>query len=114
MRSELFFKAGTILIKIPTKILIIITKANMLPAANSTLYYEQAAEQLQILIQHHIFNIPIRLIGLFEQQDTATTIISTVYREKRYSRTVHSRTSSRCQLISGRSYTSPCKINLIQ
>ncbi len=46
LRSELFFKAGTIFAGHPTQLVILITKALMYPASNSTLYYEQAVRQL--------------------------------------------------------------------
>ncbi len=114
LRSELLFKAGTIFAEYSTKLVIIITKAQMFPASNSTLYYEQAAQQLKALIQNHVFDVPIRLIGLFEQRDTITSVISSVYQEKRYSRIVQTRISCRGQLISGRLTSSRCQIRLIQ
>jgi hypothetical protein len=114
LRSELLFKAGTIFAEYPTKLVIIITKAQMFPASNSTLYYEQAAQQLKALIQNHVFDVPIRLIGLFEERDTITSVISSVYQEKRYSRIVQTRISCRGQLISGRLTSNRCQIRLIQ
>ncbi|WP_228014278.1 restriction endonuclease [Fortiea sp. LEGE XX443] len=114
LRSELLFKAGTMFAKYSTQLVIIITKAQMFPASNSTLYYEQAAKQLEALIKNHVFDVPIRLIGLFEQPDTITSVISTVYQEKRYSRIVQARISCQGQLISGKLATSRCKIHLIQ
>ncbi|MEH2347143.1 MAG: restriction endonuclease [Nostoc sp.] len=114
LRSELLFKAGTIFAKCSTRLVIIITKAQIFPASNSTLYYEQAVQQLKALIQNHVFDVPIRLIGLFEQRDTVTSVISTMYQEKRYSRIVQTRISCRGQLISGRLATSRCQIHLIQ
>lgn len=47
----------------------------MFPASNSTLYYEQAVNQLTALIKYQVFDVPIRLIGLFEQQNTIVPII---------------------------------------
>lgn len=113
LRSELLFKAGTNLNNNSTKVLIIITKAQMFPAANSTLYYEQAAQQLTALIQNHVFDVPMRLVGLFETQNTIISAISTVYKEKRHSRTAASRISCRCQISSGRLPSSRCQINLV-
>ncbi|MEH2284834.1 MAG: hypothetical protein V7K90_26540 [Nostoc sp.] len=46
LRSELFFKAKTEFVGYPTNLVIIVTKALMFPASNSTLYYEQAVNQL--------------------------------------------------------------------
>jgi hypothetical protein len=66
LRSELFFKAQTIFDQNPTNILFYIVKSKMFPASQSTLTYEQAESQLTTLAQHGVFDIPIRLIGLFE------------------------------------------------
>ncbi len=114
LRSELLFKAGTIFAQSATNVVIIITKAQMFPASNSTLYYEQAVQQLTALMQNHVFDVPIRLVGLFEPQNTTTSVISTVYKEKRYSRIAESRISCRCQINSGKFPTSRCQINLVQ
>lgn len=113
LRSELLFKAGTSFAQSSTKIVIIITKAQMFPASNSTLYYEQVVQQLTALIQNNVFEVPMRLVGLFEPQNTITSAISTVYKEKRYSRIAESRISCRCQINSGRLPTSRCQIHLV-
>jgi hypothetical protein len=114
LRSELLFKAGTLFTNSSTKVVIIITKAQMFPASNSTLYYEQAAQQLKALIENHVFDVPMRLVGLFEPQNTTISAISNVYKEKRYSRIVESRISCLCQLKSGRFPTSRCQIQIVQ
>ena len=63
IRSELFHKNEAILKK---KIhgLIIITKVHAFPSSNSTLYYEQAKKQIDLLADNNLFTIPLRLIGL--------------------------------------------------
>ncbi|MCL6751883.1 restriction endonuclease [Nostoc sp. CCCryo 231-06] len=112
LRSELLFKAKTEFVGYPTNLLILVTKALMFPASNSTLYYEQAVKQLTALAKYQIFDVPIRLVGLFEQQNTTVPIIWTDY-SKRYSRTVNTRVSRQCQIIAGRSARSRCLLNLL-
>ena len=87
VRSELFYRSKTMFNGSATKLVIIVTKARMFPSSNSTLYYEQALQQLTALAQHSVFTVPIRLVGLFEAfgQVTATW---TTYSAARYSRTV--------------------------
>ncbi|MDZ8031252.1 hypothetical protein [Nostoc sp. DedSLP04] len=85
----------------------------MFPASNSTLYYEQAVNQLTALAKNQVFDVPIRLVGLFEQQNTIVPIIWTEYLSKRYSRTVNTRVNRQCQIIAGRSARSRCLINLL-
>ena len=98
LRSELFFKARTLLAGHATGVIVIITKAHMFRASNSTLYYEQAFNQLDSLIKNHVFDIPIRLVGLFEQTGVAIPIKMTTYKEARYSRTVISRLDKQCTI----------------
>ncbi|MCP6763197.1 MAG: restriction endonuclease [Fischerella sp. CENA71] len=112
LRSELFFKAGTIFAGYPTQLVILITKALMFPASNSTLYYEQAVRQLTALTDHHVFDVPIRLVGLFEQQNATVPAIWTVYSSARYSRTIQTRITRQCQIISGRLASSRCLLRL--
>lgn len=88
IRSELFFHSKTVFDIDPTKVLIIITKAHMFPASNSTLYFEQAEKQLSALSKFSVFDIPIRLVGLFEESDKTTDSLWTGYHDPRYSRTV--------------------------
>jgi hypothetical protein len=113
LRSELFFKAKTEFAGYSTKLLIIITKALMFPASNSTLYYEQAVNQLTALAENQVFDIPIRLVGLFEQQNAIVPVIWTEYLLKRYSRTVNIRVSRQCQILAGRSARSRCLLRLL-
>lgn len=87
LRSELFFQAKTALHVEPVKAVVIITKAHMFPASNSTLYYEQAQNQLSALAEENVYDVPIRLVGLFESTGNIDAIW-TEYADSRYSRTV--------------------------
>jgi hypothetical protein len=86
-RSELFLKSSTVFDKVPTETLVVITKCHLLPASNSTLYYEQAKNQLDALSHYRVFSIPVRLIGLTENTDTPIKVKNVLYDSARYSRT---------------------------
>lgn len=101
IRSELFFRAGTVFHQSPTRLIIIVTKAGMFPSSNSTLYYEQAVNQLAALAAHNVFTVPIRLVGLFEPQG-AISATWTDYSAARYSRTVGTRSQRQFTITSGR------------
>ena len=79
IRSELFFKAGIELGGHRTGAAVIITKAQMFPASNSTLYYEQAVKQLTALAKNGVFDVPIRLVGLFEGTEREIEVCFTDY-----------------------------------
>lgn len=99
IRSELFFKAGTVFHVAPTGLIFIVTKAAMFPSSNSTLYYEQAVNQLTALAQNGMFSVPVRLVGLFESLGSVQANW-TDYSAARYSRTVGVR-ESRQFIIAG-------------
>ncbi|MGU9805061.1 UNVERIFIED_CONTAM: restriction endonuclease [Pseudomonas sp. CM11] len=107
LRSELFFRAQTVFHGGPTGLIIIVTKAAMFPSSNSTLYYEQAINQLTALAQHGVFTVPIRLVGLFENVGLVQANW-TDYSAARYSRTVGTRELRQFTITAGRS--SRCKI----
>ncbi|WP_404799827.1 PDDEXK family nuclease [Anabaenopsis elenkinii] len=113
LRSELFFKSSTEFVGTPTKLLLIITKAQIFPAANSTLYYEQAVKQLSALIDNNVFDIPIRLMGLFEPTNVNISAIYTVYQSTRHSRIAQSQVNCKCQLIPNRYASKRYKIEII-
>jgi hypothetical protein len=100
LRSELFFKSKTLLAGYATGIVVVVTKAHMFPASNSTLYYEQAANQLASLSKNKVFDVPIRLVGLFEQIRTPVQIKMTQYSGDR-SRVVASRLDYDCMIATG-------------
>ena len=114
IRSELFYKADLRFTHSIVRVVVIITKAWMFPSSNSTLYYEQAVKQLNELHRTGIFDVPIRLIGLFTPMGKGRALW-TEYSQARYSRTVASRklvkitiapgntTRSRPRIVVGRS-----------
>jgi len=110
LRSELFYKAGTEIASRKTALLLIITKGRMFPASNSTLYYEQAKNQLDALAGNGVFTMPIRLLGLVEQIAEDSPAVWTEYEEPRYSRTVVNRSEIRCDIRRGRSADGRCTI----
>ena len=79
LRSELFFKSKTLLAGYASGVVVIVTKAHMFPASNSTLYYEQAVNQLASLATNRVFDVPIRIVGLFEQTGVPVPIKMTEY-----------------------------------
>ncbi len=90
LRSDLFYRAGTVFHGSPTDLVVIVTKAGMFPSSNSTLYYEQAVNQLSALAKHNAFSVPIRLVGLFEQAGNVQANW-TAYSAARYSRLIGTR-----------------------
>lgn len=102
LRSDLFYRYRTVFHRAPTEVAIIVTKAGMFPSANSTLYFEQAVEQLRALAHHNIFSVPIRLVGLFEQIGRVSATW-TEYSAARYSRTVGIRNQRPFVITNGRS-----------
>lgn len=109
LRCELFFKGRFQIGGEKTGLAIIVTKAGMFPASNSTLYYEQAKKQLDALAHHRVFTVPLRLIGLTSDVGKQVPVTWTVYKEARYSRTIKTQGQIVCEIVAG----SPrCKINL--
>ncbi|MDQ1234557.1 hypothetical protein QE450_002055 [Paenibacillus sp. SORGH_AS306] len=102
IRSELFYKSGMNIDSAPMKIAVIVTKAHMFPSSNSTLYYEQAKKQLDELSSNDVFDVPIRLVGFFENYDTSLEILYTTYSELRYSRTIGTQEYRSCKILSTR------------
>lgn len=113
LRSELFFKGSIHFAGHATKLLVMITKAQIFPASNSTLYYEQAVQQLSALIENRVFDVPIRLIGLFERENITISTIYTEYQNTRYSRIVRNRISCNCQLIPSKPKSKRYRIQII-
>lgn len=88
LRCELFVKGSIDLDGSPIEAGVIITKARMFDASNSTLYYEQAVNQLVALSTSGVFDVPLRLVGLFAPYGPSVPIIWTNYSAPRYSRTI--------------------------
>lgn len=113
IRSELFYQAGMTFGAAPTKATIIIAKARMFPASNSTLYYEQAVSQLTALARNNVIRSPLRLVGLFVDRDVPIDVTWSEYSAARYSRTVVRRATRGCVLAAGRTPTSRCAIRFL-
>ena len=64
IRTELFRKSHMKLDDSLVRSLVIITKTKDIPSANSSLYYEQAKNQISSIIDHNMIDIPITLIGI--------------------------------------------------
>lgn len=111
IRSELLFNTQLPLTGIPTQLLIIIAKSQMFPAANSTLYYEQAINQLNLLAGY-VFNVPIRVVGLFELRNANVPAKWTVYNDQT-SRTILTQEERQCQIIAGRFPRSQCGLRIL-
>jgi hypothetical protein len=74
IRTEAVFKSKTDLPVVGvTNALIVVTKSGIFPASNSTLYFEQAAAQLDVVIKLQAFTVPIRLVGLTLTKDCKST-----------------------------------------
>lgn len=99
VRSELFHKSNMNIDDEGLKLAIIITKGHMFPASNSTLYYEQAQNQLNSLARYNVFDVPIRLVGLFENFEEDIDIIKTKYASTRYSREIIERDTLKGKVI---------------
>ena len=92
-RSELFNKSNTVFDKKPTNSLVIITKSGKFASSNSTLYYEQAKKQLDSFSKYKSFDVPIRLVGLFANNDADNEVVWTEYESARYSRTIENQST---------------------
>lgn len=91
IRTEAFYKNKVELLKnFPVELLIIITKAHMFPSSNSSLYYEQAKNQFDIIKKIGVFAMPVRLVGLFSPINAKVKARWTKFSAKRYSRKMSS------------------------
>ena len=100
VRSEVFYQAKEPINQHQVKIIVILTKVQKLPAANSTLYFEQAKQQLIEIEKYKIVDIPIRLLGLYELENQNIKAIFSEYK-KASSREVNKREEINCQLNPG-------------
>ena len=113
IRSELFVKAKIQLSEDSVALVVIITKAHMFPASNSTLYYEQAHLQLAALASHNVFSVPIRLVGLYSQIQQNVPAVFTKYSNPRYSRTIISCREGICTIIAPKTARGRCTIRFV-
>lgn len=102
LRSELFYREKVIFAGEPLAVVIMIVKAGMFPASNSTLYYEQALKQLNGLAKFKLFSVPMRLVGLFSPIQQGVVATFTTYSAARYSRSVNEHASITCDISEGR------------
>lgn len=112
VRSELLYKSKTPLAGEAIRAVVIVTKAGMFPASNSTLYYEQAVSQLTALAKNRVFDVPMRLIGLFAERDQPTQIRVNEYDNPRYSRTLVKHRLCDGTIVAGRTANSRCIFRL--
>jgi hypothetical protein len=113
VRADLLYKLEVSLADDPTSLLLIVTKARMFPASQSTLYFEQAVEQLQALAAKDVFAIPMRVVGLFEDSPSTIEILWTEYHEPRYSRTVVTQHVRHCAIGAGATERSRTVLELL-
>jgi len=102
LRSERFFQSKLQLCGQAVGAVVIITKGHMFPASNSTLYYEQAVNQLTSLAKIKVFSMPVRLVGLSERTGVPLRIKVTEYENPRYSRQVVAQLDYDCTITPGR------------
>lgn len=100
-RSEIFHKWRVPIGGRPANLLIIIAKSNMFPASQSTLYYEQAVSILRVLASNNAFNMPVRVVGLFEERGSIVDGVWSGY-QGRTSRTEVDRESKRLRISPGK------------
>ena len=101
LRSDVFFKNRVPMGGGPVGLLLIITKAWMFPASQGTLYYEQAVNQLRLLLENGAFEVPARVIGMFEERNSIVDAVWTKYTEARHSRTEAARENRRVRISPG-------------
>lgn len=114
-RTHVFHKSGIEFPHVGTvRGAVVITKARLFPASNSTLYYEQALRQMNFLMGIRAVQMPVRLIGLTADQNAPMDAVFTRYHAPRYSRTVVDRIIIRCVLRPGRDLNSRCRIEAVR
>ena len=112
IRTELFQRSSVKFLSKETELLLVITKAHMFPASNSTLYFEQGVGLLRSLDDYDIFRSPVRLVGLFEDKNTTVPAIYSKY-PAIYSRNAGMQANSKCRISSGPTGASRCNLQLI-
>jgi len=113
VRSALLAKSNTELEGAPVRAVAIVTKGHMFPASNSTLYYEQAVNQLTEFAKYGVFDVPIRVVGLLVDVGKAVPADWRTYPD-RYSRAPKSKERIKCRLVAGKRANSICKVELLR
>jgi hypothetical protein len=104
LRSQIFHRKAVALTGQPPEVVVIITKTGKFPASNSTLYYEQGLEQLTVLESNQMFDVPIRLVGLFANTGPSVDGVWNSYHARRYSRTVANTNTVKFNIVDGTPY----------
>ena len=97
VRSALLSKSKALLGDKPVDAVVIVTKAHMFPSSNSTLYYEQAVNQMSEFAKHGVFDVPVRIVGLFEEVDVDVNAVWVTF-PARYGRENDSSEEVTCRL----------------
>lgn len=103
LRSDVFYKNRVVMSVGPVRLLLIVAKARMFPASQGTLHYEQAVNQLELLLKNDAFDVPARVVGLFEERNSTVSAVWTGYEQARHSRTEVFRESRTIYISSGAS-----------
>lgn len=113
VRSALLAKSGALLDGSRVQTVVIITKARLFPSSNSTLYYEQAVSQLEAFARYGVFDVPIRVLGLFEDPGSR---VPAVWRDSpgRYSRDLTNQKNVVCELSDQTRANSICKLSIVR
>jgi hypothetical protein len=111
IRAELLHKGRVPIAGSAVEGLIIVTKCVMFPASQSTLYYEQAVSQVEALSKNHVFDLPIRLVGLSEEVGTTVPAVWSEY-DGRTSRTIVRTTNYKCDITAGARSPGRCRLTL--
>ena len=89
IRSQMFVRDGIVFHGAPTGVIVIVAKSGMIPSANSSLYYEQAVNQLTALATQGVLTAPLRMVSLYEEPGQVNATWTTY--PGRTSRTIHGR-----------------------
>lgn len=106
VRTALFAKSRTLFTDNHVEAIVIIAKAHMLPASNSMLYYEQAISQLTAFTKFEVFNVPIRVVGLFVPIGVPTDAVWSEYSTR--GRKPLKQEHVTCTFTAGKRTTSTC------
>ncbi|WP_017305696.1 BglII/BstYI family type II restriction endonuclease [Spirulina subsalsa] len=97
IRSEVFFKSRSALNSHSVALMVLVTKFDILPSANSSLHYTQAVEQLLVIETANIFSLPTRIVGLNVDIENEIQAIFTQYQSPQ-SRRIESQTPINCMV----------------
>ena len=94
LRCEFFFKHTITLGGSLVEAVVIVTKAWMFDAPNSSLYYERALEQLDALEKDKIFQVPLRLVALCESYGAKVPVVWETYPAARSRKAISRKTTA--------------------